>query len=79
MTLDQIRTWCEEHVLLRSREIYNDERGHKREFENGDTYEYRTWHDDGLFTQTAQISINGEIVNTQKYRWENFGWQPITQ
>ena len=78
MTLDQIRAWCDDHVLLRSREIYNDERGHKREFENGDTYEYRATQYD-FNTQTVQISINGEIVNTQQYRWHNFGWQPITQ
>lgn len=40
MTLSDISAWCNDHVMMPSRVVYNSESGNKVVFDNGDSYEY---------------------------------------
>ena len=51
------------------------EKCHYITFENGDTYRYEDHGD--AWTTTVTITLNGEMQNTTKYKYHNFGWKAV--
>ncbi len=79
MTLEEIRTWCEGHVTMRSRVVSNDYDGEKIVFpETGESYEYREkYHESNINEKTSRYYINGKLVNETLFHWNCFGWKVI--
>ena len=76
MTLSDITRWCNDHVMLPSKVVYNTESGNKIVFDNGDSYEYQE-HEKGMFKKVCKYFINGNLVNETVFTWHNFGWKAI--
>lgn len=78
MTQADLFQWAAAHVRMTSRLLYNDDSGYKREYQNGETYEYRTRRDDD-YTKTTETLINGKTVNVARWEWYNFGWRLLEE
>lgn len=76
MTLSDISAWCNDHVMMPSRVVYNSESGNKVVFDNGDSYEYQE-REKGMFEKVCKYFINGELVNETVFAWHNFGWKAV--
>lgn len=79
MNLAEIEKWAWAHVETPSRFLYLTDRGYKRRFETGETYEYSETWDENYMEKTVKISINGKLVNTVNYIWHNFGWKLVKE
>lgn len=79
MSLAEIEKWAWAHVETPSRFLYLTERGYKKQYETGETYEHSETGNSSETEKTVKISINGKLVNTAKYIWHNFGWKLVKE
>ena len=77
ISLDEIRTFCEEHGDQHGR-VYQHcgaDDHYMITWPSGDSYEYHARGN--AWEQVVRIVINGERENVTKYEYHNFGWRAV--
>lgn len=75
MTDKEIYQWALDRVKIHRDITWSlDNSAYIARFTTGETYEYKS-REINSYEKEVKIFINGRLVNTSFYKWENFGWR----